>query len=149
MIDPSVLMRYSLFNGLEQPEAEKIISLMEQEEYEAGTDVIVEGTYVGKIRFILEGRVVVVKSGIILMELEEGAFFGEMEIVDVEPAEAHVKALTSTKVLTLSVDALGEIYENDLKTYSFILMNIAQNISRRLRRMDNIAVKESPAMEWN
>jgi CRP-like cAMP-binding protein len=149
MIDSSVLGNYSLFDGLEEDQIQSILPLMEQEDYVAGTDIIVEGTHVGKIRFILEGRVAVVKNGVILMELDEGAVFGEMEVVDIMPAEATVKALAKTSVMTLSIDALGEIYETDLKTYAFILMNLARDISRRLRRMDLLASKESPHMEWN
>jgi CRP-like cAMP-binding protein len=149
MIGSSDLERYSLFDGLEREQIDKILPLMEHEVFAAGTDIIVEGTHVGKIRFILEGRVAVVKGGLILIELDEGAVFGEMEVVDVEPAEATVKALAATRVMTLSIDSLGVIYENDLKTYSFILMNLARDISRRLRRMDDLAAKESPHMEWN
>lgn len=148
MKNPEVLKHYSLFDGLENEQIDKILSLMEEEVFEAGTDIIVEGTYNGKIRFIVEGRVAVVKNEIVLVELGEGAVFGEMEVVDVEPAEATVKALAVTKVMTLSIDALGEIYECDLKTYSFLLMNLARNISRLLRRMDS-KVAESPYMEWN
>ena len=149
MVESSALERYSLFDGLHKEQIDKVLSLMEHEVFEAGTDIIVEGTHVGKIRFILEGRVAVVKSGIILMEIEEGAVFGEMEVVDIHPAEATVKALAETKVLTLSIDALGDIYETDLKTYAFLLMNLARDISRRLRRMDDLAVNDSPHMEWN
>ena len=149
MVDSSVLGQYSLFDGLDRRQIESILPLMEHEVFEAGTDIIVEGTHVGKIRFIIDGRVAVVKAGIILMELDEGAVFGEMEVVDVEPAEATVKALAATKVMTLSIDALGDIYETDLKIYAYLLMNLARDISRRLRRMDDIAVKESPHMEWN
>ena len=140
----SVLSQYSLFNGLDQEQIDRVLPLMEHEVYDANTDIIVEDTYVGKIRFILDGHVAVVKGGIVLMELSDGAVFGEMEIVDVQPAEASVRALTSTRVMTLSVDALGEIYEKDLKTYSFIIMNLARDISRRLRRMDSKAVEGSP-----
>ena len=149
MIDSSVLGQYSLFDGLERKQIEAILPLMEHEVFDAGADIIVEGTHVGKIRFILDGRVAVVKSGIILNELEEGAVFGEMEVVDIEPAEATVKALATTKVMTLSIDALGDIFETDLKTYSFILMNLARDISRRLRRMDDIAANDSPPMDWS
>jgi CRP-like cAMP-binding protein len=149
MIDTSVLGKYSLFDGLEEDQIQSIVPLIEQENYVAGTDIIVEGTHVGKIRFILDGRVAVVKNGVILMELDEGSVFGEMEVVDVQPAEATVKALATTRVMTISIDALGDIYEKDLKTYSFILMNLARDISRRLRRMDLLASKESPPMEWN
>jgi CRP-like cAMP-binding protein len=140
----SVLSQYSLFNGLDQEQIDRILSLMEQEIYEADTEVIVEGTYVGKVRFIIDGRVAVLKGDVVLMELEDGAVFGEMEIVDVQPAEATVKALVTTRVMTLSVDALTELYETDLKTYSFIFMNLARDISRRLRRMDEKAVIHPP-----
>ena len=149
MIDTSVLARYSLFDGLEQEQIKSILPLMVQENYEAGTDILVEGDHNDKLRFVLEGRVAVVKNGIILMELDEGAVFGEMEVVDIEPAEATIKSLATTKVMSLSIDALGEIFEKDLKTYSFIIMNLARDLSRRLRRMDNKLVQESPAMDWN
>jgi len=149
MIDASVFGRYSLFDGLEQEQIDNILPLMEQEEFEAGTDIISEGDRSDRLRFILEGRVAVVKNGIILVELDEGSVFGEMEVLDVEPVEATVKALASTKVMSLSIDALGEIYETDLKTYSFMVMNLARDLSRRLRRMDNRLAKESPAMDWN
>ena len=149
MVDSSVLWKYSLFDGLEQEQIDSVLPLMEHEVFEAGTNIIVEGGHSEKIRFILEGRVAVLKGGIILSELDEGSVFGEMEVVDIEPVEATVKALVSTKVMSLSIDALGELYEADLKTYAFILMNLARDISRRLRRMDDRAAKESPAMEWN
>jgi len=149
MIDASVFGRYSLFDGLEQDQIDNILPLMEQEEFEAGTDIIVEGDRSDRLRFILEGRVAVVKNGIILMELDEGSVFGEMEVLDVEPVEATVKALAYTKVMSLTIDALGEIYETDLKTYSFMVMNLARDLSRRLRRMDNRLARESPAMDWN
>jgi CRP-like cAMP-binding protein len=65
------------------------------------------------------------------------------------PVEATVKAMTVTRAMTLSIDALAEIYQSDLKTYSFILMNLARDLSRRLRHMDDKAASHSPYMEWN
>ena len=69
--------------------------------------------------------------------------------MDVEPVAATVKTLAATKVMSLSIDAMGEIYESDLKTYSFILMNLARDLSRRLRRMNSKIADDSPVMEWN
>ena len=149
MVTSEVLRKTSLFDGLEQEQIDGILPLMSHEVFEPGTDIIVEGTNSDKLRFILEGHVAVVKNGIILMELGEGSVFGEMEVLDVGPVEATVKALSSTIVMALSTDALGEIYEKDLKVYSFILMNLARDMSRRLRRMDAKATNSSPHMEWN
>ena len=149
MIDSSVLQRYSFFGGLEQEQIGIILPLMEQEVYEPGTDIIIEGKPNDKIRFILEGRVGVIKGDVVLVELDKGTIFGEMEVLDVMPAEATVRSLTATSVMSLSNRALREIYKADIKTYSLLLMNIARDISRRLRRMDDLAAKESPPMEWN
>ena len=149
MIDSSVLHKYSLFDGLEKEQIDSILSLMNEEAYDAGADIIVEGSQNCKIYFILEGRAAAVKSGIILQELDEGAFFGEMEVIDVNHSAATVTALAPTKVLVLSIDALGEIYETDLKTYSFIIMNLARDLSRKLRRLDVMLTRESPPMDWS
>ena len=149
MLDPSVLRQCSLFNGLDDEQIESILPLIEEEAFEPGTDIIIEGKKSDKLRVVLKGRVAVVKNGIILVELDEGAVFGEMEVLDVGPVEATVKALASTKVISLSIDALGEIYESDLKTYSFLLMNLARDLSRRLRNMDMKAVNQAPLMDWS
>ena len=149
MIDSSIIQKYSLFNGLEPDQINSILPLMVEESYKSGTDIITEGNHNDKIHFILEGRVAVKKGIFILAELEEGSTFGEMEVLDVMPVEATITALKNTKVLTLSIDALGEIYVSDLKIYSFILMNLARDISRRLRRMNEKAADKTPLMEWN
>jgi CRP-like cAMP-binding protein len=149
MIDSSVLWQYSLFNGLEQEQIDSILPLLEQESFDAGTDILVEGNHNDRIYFVLEGQVAVVKAGIILTEFGEGAVFGEMEVVDVMPVEATIRALTTIRAMSLSIDALGEIYKTDLKTYSFILMNLARDISRRLRHMDDKAAKHVTYMDWS
>jgi len=149
MKESSVLWRYSLFDGLEEEQVDSIVTLMEQEAFGAGADIIVENDHNDKIHFILEGRVMVLKDGVCLMELDEGGVFGEMEVLEILPVEATIRAVTETKVLTLSIDALGQIYDSDLKTYSFIMMNLARDIARRLRRLNVRIVSESPPTEWS
>ena len=149
MIDTSVLSKYSFFDGLEQDQINSIIPLMEELEYESGTDIIVEGKYSDKLYFILEGRVAVLKNGIILMKLGKGDVFGELEVLDVDPVEATVKTLAATKVMSLSIDALGEIFEKDLKVYSFLLTNLARDVCRRLRYMDNRLTSDAHFTEWS
>ena len=149
MIDSSVMHKYSLFDGLENNQIDSIVSLMEEESYDAGTEIITEGNQNYKIYFILEGRVAAIKNGISLQEMDEGTIFGEMEVLDVRPSAATVKALAFTRVMVLSIDALGEIYETDLKIYSFIIMNLARDLSRKLRRLDGVLVNESPPTDWS
>ena len=150
MVDSSVLGQYSLFDGLESGQIDSILPMMHQETFEAGTDIIIEDKHNDRLYFILDGNVALVKKGVILLKRDKGDIFGELEVLDTSPAEATVKALVATKVMSLSVDALGEIYEKDLKAYSFLLTNLARDVARRLRYMNNrIVSDDTHHMEWS
>jgi CRP-like cAMP-binding protein len=149
MMEVSALQHYSLFGGLLEEQINAIIPLMEQEAYQAGDAIITEGAPNDKIRFIIEGSVAVMKQGLTLSRFKEGDTFGEMEVLDVMPSVATIKALAPTKVLSVSNRNLRQIYRNDIKAFALIVMNLARDISRRLRSMDEKAAQESPHMEWN
>jgi CRP-like cAMP-binding protein len=136
MIESTALQRYSLFGGLVEEQIEQIIPLLEQETYTPGTDIIVEGTPNDRIRFITEGRVAVIKNGVALLELTEGSTFGEMEVLDVMPSAATIRSLTGVTALSISNKSLREIYQHDIKSFSLMLMNLARDLSRRLRYAD-------------
>jgi CRP-like cAMP-binding protein len=143
MVNPQTLQKYSLFGGLLEEQIERIISLMEQEQYAPDADILVEGDPNDKIRFIIEGKVAVIKEGVVLTEFLEGEAFGEMEVLDVMPSVATIKALSPVTVLSISNKTMREIYRLDIKSFSLIIMNLARDLSRRLRRMDERIVRAS------
>ena len=71
-----------------------------------------------------------------LAVLNEGDTFGEMELIDVQNRSASVRALEELTVLTLGNEDMYEIFEHNRDAFIIILMNIAREISRRLRKMD-------------
>jgi CRP-like cAMP-binding protein len=145
MVEAHHLQKYSLFGGLLEEQINQIVPLLQKEDYKPGDDIIVEGTPNDKIRFILEGRVAVVRNSVILSEFGEGDAFGEMEVLDVMPCAATIKALTATQVMSISNKNLREIYKIDLKSFSLIIMNLARDLSRRLRKMDEKAADRPAA----
>jgi CRP-like cAMP-binding protein len=148
MIELTTLKNYSLFGGLMEEQIGVILPFMEQESFEAGEDIMVEGSLNDKIRFILEGSVAVVKEHVILSEMKEGDTVGEMEVLDVMPAAATIKTLSHTKVMSLSNRNLREIYKKDIKIFSLLIMNLARDLSRRLRLMDK-KTAENIQIDWN
>ncbi|MDR1637996.1 MAG: cyclic nucleotide-binding domain-containing protein [Treponema sp.] len=128
---------------------DRVFPLMEHENYEAGADIIREGEQNGRVLFIISGRVAVVKKGLTLIEFREGETVGEMEVLDMQPAAASIRALSPVEVASLSHNALHEVYKEDAKTFAIIMMNLARDLSRRLRKMDDRAVEESPYNEWS
>lgn len=139
MIDIHSLQKYSLFGGLLPDQIERIIPLFGQERYVAGDSILKEGERNDRIFFILQGRVEVSRRGRVLLDLGEGDAFGEMELLDVQPTVASITSLDHTVAATISNRAVHEIYRMDAKVFAIIMMNLARDLSRRLRHMDEAA----------
>ena len=136
MVKPESLQKYSLFGGLLEEQIQAIIPLMKEEKYNPGDLIITEGNANDKIFFILEGQVSVSKRGVELSHFGEGEAFGEMEVLDVMPAIASIESISQVTVLSISNKALREIYKMDVKVFSLMLMNLARDLCRRLRKSD-------------
>jgi len=140
MVDATTLQKCSLFGGLLDEQIEMIIPLMVREEYFPGDTIIVEGTLNDKILFIIEGRVSIIRGGKVIYDLAEGNTFGEMEVLDIMPSAATIRAVTNVVVMSMSNKSLREIYKNDIKSFSLLLMNLARDLSRRLRVANEIMI---------
>lgn len=91
--------------------------------------------------FVLEaGRVAILKSWsghqYQLRTLRRGDCFGEMALIDLFPRSASVKADKDCTAIELSSAILFEISKRDLEQFAIIQMNIARELSRRLRTAD-------------
>jgi len=148
-LEPAHLQRCALFGGLTENQIAGILPLVERGDFEAGEVILAEGKVNDKIYFILEGSAAASRGGLPLWKVGEGDTFGEMEVIDVMPCAVTVRALTAVRVMSISNKALHEIYKTDIHAFALIIMNLARDISRRLRLMDSRLIGESPAMEWN
>ena len=135
------LQKYSLFGGLLEEQIDQITPLMVEETYKPGDIIIVEGFPNDKILFIIEGRVSIIKGDKTIYDLSEGNTFGEMEVLDVMPCAATIRAVTDVTVMSISNISLREIYKNDIKSFSLLLMNLARDLSRHLRVANQIMVE--------
>jgi CRP-like cAMP-binding protein len=142
VIDTNALQKYSLFGGVLPEQIEKMKPFFEYYQYEAGDTPVIEGAPNDKIFFITSGRVEISKRGIPIAEIGEGETFGEMELIDVMPSIATVTALEPLEVVTISNAALYKISKTEPKAFALMIMNLARDLSRRLRRMDELASQE-------
>ena len=144
MVDLTSLHSHSLFGGITEDQISSIRHFFVAEEFAEGEFIEREGEAGDRIYFIIEGQVEILKkiteSGNLsrIFMFSEGDVFGEMELIDVQPCAASVRALEPTKALTLSNKGLYQISKYDLKVFSLMIMNLARDISRRLRKADDI-----------
>ena len=142
------LSSHALFGGLSLEELEHIMPLFREESYAGGRPILTEDQVNDRIHFIVRGSVEVTKScgrsgaegERLLARLGTGDTFGEMELIDIQPCAATVRAAEECTVLSLSGTDLYRISKWNLKTYTMIVMNLAREISRRLRRMDQMVL---------
>ena len=128
-----------------EEQIERILPLMKQENFGPDELIITEGKPNDKIFFLIEGQVSVNKGDVVIYRFGEGEAFGEMEVLDVMPAAATIKSITPVTMMSISNKTLREIYKIDIKAFSLIIMNLARDLSRRLRRMDEKLAVISPS----
>jgi CRP-like cAMP-binding protein len=145
MVHPETLQKYPLFGGLMEDQIKTIFPLMHHETFNPDETIIAEGNSNDKIYFLIEGQVIVSKGDVELTRFNEGDAFGEMEVIDVMPSIASIKSLTRVSAISFSNKALREIYKLDIKIFSLIIMNLARELVRRLRIMDEKAAS-SPSL---
>ena len=59
-------------------------------------------------------------------------------LIDVQPRSATVRSVAPTRLLRMTSEDLDSLYRHDLKSYTLIILNIARDLSRRLRTTDGI-----------
>ena len=148
MIADADLSTYSLFGGLNEHELDHLRSLMQQEIFPGDYEILREGETGDRVYFILDGLVeVLVKPDVDspaerVAVLEPGQTFGEMEILDIQPRTATVRTIGEATVLVLTNRNLYELKRWHLEAFTLVMMNLARDVSRRLRLMDRLYLLE-------
>lgn len=93
--------------------------------------------------FVLEaGRISISKSWqgheLLLLRLDQGDCFGEMALLDLFPRSASVRADADCRAIEITAANLYRLFEHDPEQFALIQMNIAREMSRRLRVTDEL-----------
>lgn len=95
----------------------------------------------GDSLFLLEqGRAVIFKESCeqeyILRQVSDGQCFGELALIDFTSRSASVRAETDCQAIRVSSAALHGLYQSNSEQFLIIQMNMAREVSRRLRESD-------------
>ena len=142
---PGQLREIGLFGGLDDETLQVLARELPIERITVGTRVVNEGDPAREMFVVLDGELEVLKksrssaSEVRVAMLGPSSWFGEMSILDVQPRSASVRALAPSRVMRVSAESVDRLlYRRDLKAYSLFVMNIARELSRRLRVADGI-----------
>jgi CRP-like cAMP-binding protein len=143
LVTEQTLAHIGLFGGLGDDMLSFLTATLRITTLSPGEVVFHEGENAAEMYVVLSGEFEVLKRskrGIDarVAMLGVGDWFGEMSILDVQPRSATVRALAPARLLTISSGDLDVIYRRDHKAYALLVLNVARELSRRLRVADGI-----------
>ncbi|BBB26488.1 Crp/Fnr family transcriptional regulator [Amphritea japonica] len=131
-----------VFGGLRDDVVKQILEGSHYVEREAGEPFFLEGER-GDSSFIVEtGSAALFKLGESgqshqIRSFLPGECFGAMALLGVYPRSGVVKALEPCRAVEIKADQLFTMYQADPEQYLLMFMNMARDLSRRLRDTDD------------
>ncbi len=147
LIDPPIavadLREVGLFGALPDSVLEGLTHTLATERVPPGAVFFREGDSAHCLYVLIDGEVEVLKKSHGGREHRVAVLgptdcFGEMSLIDVQPRSATVRAVAPARVLRMTSEDFDHLYRQDLKSYALVVLNIARDLSRRLRVADGI-----------
>ncbi|MEZ4394562.1 MAG: cyclic nucleotide-binding domain-containing protein [Polyangiales bacterium] len=143
LIRAEQLADVGLFGGLSEEVLRDLAGSLDASLYDPGAVVMREGEQAREMFVVISGELEVLRrsrggtEGRVAM-LGPGSWVGEMSIVDVQPRSATVRTLAPSILLRITGEDLERLYRKDMRAYLLLVLNIARELSRRLRVADGM-----------
>jgi len=147
------LREIGLFGALSDSVLEHLASTLEIIEAPPGTVLFREGDLGEAMYVVLQGDMEVQKSSrhgsdVRVAVLGPRDWFGEMSMIDVQRRSATVMAASPATLIRVTPTDLDRLYRVDVKAYALIVLNIAREMSRRLRVADGMMAEMIANMDF-
>jgi CRP/FNR family transcriptional regulator, cyclic AMP receptor protein len=131
-----------LFGGLDDGGLGALTELLEERTFRSGSVVCGQGETHRTLYVVRRGSIVTRKTApngttIKVVRLGRGEFFGETSLVEIHPCDTSFIADDDATLYALTARNLYSLYQQDAQAYLMVVMNIARELSRRLRRAED------------
>jgi CRP/FNR family cyclic AMP-dependent transcriptional regulator len=135
------LQAIPIFAGISPDAIVELAGAAQESAFQKGDIIVREGQPGDRMFIIASGSVEVVKylaerRETVLAVLRPNDFLGEMSIIDCVARSASVRAVEDTSLISLRGIDLYHLFQHHPEQYAIVILNIARDISRRLRAID-------------
>ncbi len=134
-----------IFSGLEDSTLDLIARLASPVAAEAGEYFFHEGDESHDMYVLSFGEVDICRTWDsrtwTLKTITPGDCFGEMSLIDLLPRSASVVAIKRSEALQITLPIIDEVHRHSPEQYTLLYMNLSREVSRRLRRMDDMVFR--------
>ena len=135
-----IVQQISIFGGLGKQELEEVINSLELTKVSEGTVIFTKGEAPDRIYIIKKGTVSIHLEGdqehLKPILFHTGDCIGEAAFIGILPHSATALAQTDCELIVLTRAAFMDLFENDPRLFSLLILNIARETSRRLHSAD-------------
>jgi CRP-like cAMP-binding protein len=136
----AILNRIAVFAALDDRQLHHVFSLLKTVSLSEGEPVYQAGdppTHIyiiksGEVRILLE----VEAASLELLSLGVGDCSGETSVIGIQPHATTAVAFTPVELIVLERRALLDIFETDKELFGYLILNIARETARRLRKSE-------------
>jgi CRP/FNR family cyclic AMP-dependent transcriptional regulator len=144
-IDRDFLATVPILGGLPEQVLGRVADLARVLRLPAGGEAFAEGDPARGMYVVREGELEICKRGrsgeeFCLAVLKPGDCVGEMSLIDIQNRSATARAVIPTELYVLDHAVIASLYHSELEVYTLFMLNIAREISRRLRSADQLLV---------
>jgi len=130
-----------IFAGLNEAALSELVKVVEEVSVDDKQVIVREGEAGNRMFIIHTGRVEVVKylgqaKETILAVFGSRDFLGEMSMIECVTRSASLRAAEPASLFALKGTDLYHLYRHQPDQYAIVILNIARDLSRRLRSID-------------
>jgi CRP-like cAMP-binding protein len=140
MEETAVLKRINFFKDLSSWELIQVNKITERQLFQAGEQIVKEGTKCDAFYIIKSGLVKVEKEGREITTLGSEEPIGEVSFIDSGVRSATITALEDTVVIRLPSDKFKELMSNSGEIANKVYKTIALTLCQRLREANEILI---------
>lgn len=137
-----ILKSVTIFSGINDRNLEYIYENCALLEAQVGDILVEEGMPATEIFILLRGNVTIVlnlrEEPIELVDFGRGNCIGEASVIGIQNHSASAVVLDDALLLVLTRKILMCIFETNKDLFSFLILNIARELARRLHHSDEI-----------
>ena len=147
-MDSKFLGVIPVFGGFRTELLDRLLARCKLVEHAAEAEIVTEGALAREMFVVRAGELEVFKRNshgteVRLAVLREGDCVGEMSLIDIQPRSASVRARGNASLLVISREDLVEVCKGESDAWAMLVMNIAREISRRLRKADALLAEKA------
>jgi len=137
-----ILTKISIFGGLNDTQLYKIFKILKKVTYKDNEFVFKQGEAPTYIYIIIKGKIRLVEdinySSYQLFEFVEGSCIGEESVIGIQPHTLSAVAVGDVELAVIPKKSFLDFYHTDKDLFCLLILNVARDISRRLKQTDNL-----------